>query len=378
MKIINLAQSLAIDSQLRLPGSAGRILKNIRDIEKIAPMFRDVGLVKPVPKLSIVDMNLAGISTRSCVTKALGGFIYVSAALRVDLLIEQNKLSSGATDSISELDDIDFEAQAKRLELIQIRQTYSLLEKIFNSAHSYNLILIDTPFFLARDMAPLDRHKKHKQEYEKTKKVIESFWDRFRQSIFPWNPNGPVVASILAERFSAIVSIAKQDLRTAEGRSQILENDGFDALMIKQLDEIEEQLIGIGDLRFINGILGDFTRTIAFRSHQSENRIEPVKEVQQGLIGFHFRSSRQGQIKFVQLVGDEPAWTSESLDIVASKLMALDMQNKGKAMPLPQLLGYQQLNILPQFAEFYRKGLHNAVKQNEVESGWLESLEGEE
>lgn len=95
-------------------------------------------------------------------------------------------------------------------------------------------------------------------------------------------------------------------------------------------------------------------------SHQSENRIEPVKEVQQGLIGFHFRSSRQGQIKFVQLVGDEPAWTSESLDIVASRLMALDMQNKGKAMPLPQLLGYQQLNILPQFAEFYRKGLHNA------------------
>ena len=172
MKTINLAQSLAIDSQLRLPGSAGRILKNIRDIEKIAPMFRDVGLVKPVPKLSIVDMNVAGISTRSCVTKALGGFIYVSAALRVDLLIEQNKLSSGATDSISELDDIDFEAQAKRLELIQIRQTYSLLEKIFNSAHSYNLILIDTPFFLARDMAPLDRHKKHKQEYEKTKKVM--------------------------------------------------------------------------------------------------------------------------------------------------------------------------------------------------------------
>lgn len=378
MKTINLAQSLAIDSQLRLPGSAGRILKNIRDIEKIAPMFRDVGLVKPVPKLSMVDMSVAGIATRSCVTKALGGFIYVSAAIRIDLLIEQNKLSSGATDSISELDDIDFEAQAKRLELIQIRQTYSLLEKIFNSAHSYNLILIDTPFFLARDMAPLDRHKKHKQEYEKTKKMIENFWDRFRQSIFPWNPNGPVVASILAERFSAIVSIAKQDLRTAEGRSQILENDGFDALMIKQLDEIEEQLIGIGDLRFINGILGNFTRTIAFRSHQSENRIEPVKEVQQGLIGFHFRSSRQGQIKFVQLVGDEPAWTSESLDIVASRLMALDMQNKGKAMPLPQLLGYQQLNILPQFAEFYRKGLHNAVKQNAVESGWLESLEGEE
>ena len=54
-KTMNLAQSLAIDSQLRLPGSAGRLLKQVRDIEQVAPLFRDAGLVKrsPSPQLLI-------------------------------------------------------------------------------------------------------------------------------------------------------------------------------------------------------------------------------------------------------------------------------------------------------------------------------------
>ena len=83
---------------------------------------------------------------------------------------------------------------------------------------------------------------------------------------------------------------------------------------------------------------------------EQENRIEPSAEAKQGLIGFHFRSARSGQIKMVQLAGDEPDWQSADLDLVASRLMVLDMQNKGNAMPLPQLLGYQQLGILPKFA----------------------------
>ncbi|MGU5120947.1 hypothetical protein MAX20_26170, partial [Escherichia coli] len=92
-------------------------------------------------------------------------------------------------------------------------------------------------------------------------------------------------------------------------------------------------------------------------------------------IGFHFRSARGGQIKMVQLAGDEPEWKSADLDLVASRLMVLDMQNKGNAMPLPQLLGYQQLGILPKFATFYRQGLHLALKNNDIEAGWLAGLD---
>ncbi|HAE8194409.1 TPA: hypothetical protein ACPWZ0_001289 [Salmonella enterica subsp. enterica serovar Vietnam] len=372
---MNLAQSLAIDSQLRLPGSAGRLLKQIRDIEHVAPLFRDAGLIKAVPKPSIVNLRVSGIATRSCLDKALGGFIYASAAVRTDLLIDDNKVSTAGIDSVSELDDIDFEAQRRRLDLIEIRQAYQLIEKQLQSSESCDLILLDTPLFLARDMAPLERNVRHKQEYDKTKQVIERFWKNYRSRLFPWNQSGVVLASILAERFSAIVSIAKQDLRTEDGRKQILASDGFSSELMTSLDGLSESLAGVGDLRFINGILGNYSRTIAFRLSERENRIEPLAEAGQGLIGFHFRSARSGQIKMVQLAGDEPDWKSADLDLVASRLMVLDMQNRGNVMPLPQLLGYQQLCILPKFAEFYRQGLHSALKNNDIETGWLAGLD---
>lgn len=375
MKDMNLAQSLAIDSQLRLPGSAGRLLKQIRDIEQVAPLFRTAGLVKAVPKPTVVNLKVSGIATKSCSVKALGGFIYASAAVRTSLLIEENQVSTQGGDSVSELDDIDFEAQRKRLDLIEMRQAYLLVERQLERNEHCDLIVLDTPLFLARDMAPLERNLRHKAEYESTKNTIEKFWQNHRDKLFPWNPNGIVLVSILAERFSAIVSIARQDLRSEEGRQQILSNDGFSTDMVTKLADLEESLSGVGDLRFINGILGNYSRTIAFRLSDQENRMEPSSEVKEGLIGFHFRSAREGQIKMAQLAGDEPDWTSKSLDLVASRLMVLDMQNKGRAMPLPQLLGYQQLGILPKFAEFYRKGLHGAIKNNDIETRWLAGLD---
>lgn len=377
MKNMNLAQSLAIDSQLRLPGSAGRLLKQIRDIEQVAPLFRDAGLVKAVPKSTMVNLRVSGIATKSCLDRALGGFIYASAAVRTDLLIEENKVSTQGSDSVSELDDIDFEAQRKRLDLIEIRQAYQLAEKQLLSGEPCDLILLDTPLFLARDMAPLDRNVRHKQEYQNTLQAIEIFWQKHRAKLFPWNQKGVVLASILAERFSAIVSIAKQDLRSEKGRQQILLSDGFSEKLMMNLADLDESLAGVGDLRFINGVLGNYSRTIAFRLSEKENRIEPSIEVQQGLIGFHYRSARSGQIKMVQLAGDEPEWETTGLDLVAARLMVLDMQSKANAMPLPQLLGYQQLGVLPKFTKFYRQSLHGALKNNDIETRWLSGLDEE-
>lgn len=375
MKTTNLAQSLAIDSQLRLPGSAGRLLKQIRDIEQVAPLFRDAGLVKAVQKPTMVNLNVSGIATRSCLDKALGGFIYASAAVRTDLIIEENKVSTRGTDSVSELDDIDFEAQRRRLDLIEIRQGYTLADKLLESSVECDLILLDTPLFLARDMAPLDRNLRHKTEYENTKNEIQQFWAKNREKLFPWNRSGPVLVSILAERFSAIISIAKQDLRTAEGRKYLLISDGFNDTKSEQLEQLESNLSGIGDLRFINGILGGFSRTIGFRLTEGQDRLEPSAEVKLGLVGFHFRSARGGQIKLAQVAGDEPEWNTEHLNDVACRLMLLDMQNRSKTMPLPQILGYQQLEILPKFTEYYRKGLHGALRNNDVETTWLAGLE---
>ena len=69
-KNTNLAQALAIDSQLRLPGSAGRLLKQIRDIEKVAPLFRDAGLIV----FTLASGNASAADTAELVVSLHGKF----------------------------------------------------------------------------------------------------------------------------------------------------------------------------------------------------------------------------------------------------------------------------------------------------------------
>ena len=375
MKPTNLAQSLAIESQIRLPGSAGRLMKQIRDIESVAPLFRDAGLVKYVHRPAMIDLTVTGITTNSVIKKALGGFLFASAAVATTIAIEQNQISTRGSDSCSELDDIDFEAQRKRLDLIEMRLAYQLVERQLCSGHPARLILLDTPLFISRDMIPLKRHKQHWHEYQKTREIISQFWASWREQLFPRNPEGPVLASIIAERFSAIVSIAKQDLRSLEGRKHLLLSDGFSQPQSNQFSSLEEKLSGIGDTRFINGILSAFTRTIGFRMTENRSRMEPAEEVSPGVTGFHYKGGRGSQIQMVQLAGDEPDWNTETLNSVAWKLMVLDMQNRKKALPLPQLLGQQQLQLLEQFVVYYRQGISETLKKNEVEETWLCGLD---
>lgn len=379
MRESSLAQSLAIESQIRLPGSAGRLLKQIRDIEAVAPIFRDAGLVKAVERPSTIDLSVSGVATHSCIKRALGGFIYSSAAVRTDMLIEENRISTRGSDSVAELDDIDFEAQRKRLDLVEMRQAYALVERQLKSGMDSHLILLDTPLFITREMIPLKRNVKHWQEYERTREAITCFWENYRKRLFPWDPQGPVIVSILAQRFSAIVSIARQDLKTEEGRKHLLTSDGFDQEQANQLVDLEARLSGVGDYRFIKGILGSFTRTMAFRMTENRARMEPSESVKYGVVGFHFRGGRSSEIQMAQLAGEESDWNAERLNGVAWKLMVLDMQGKQKATPLPQLLGQQQLRMLEQFTGYYRQGLSQAMKENEVEETWLSGLfEGEE
>uniref|UniRef100_UPI003D19CCDE hypothetical protein n=1 Tax=Aeromonas veronii TaxID=654 RepID=UPI003D19CCDE len=165
------------------------------------------------------------------------------------------------------------------------------------------------------------------------------------------------------------------DMISYQGLVRTFPNDGFTPDAAAKLLDLEESLVGIGDTRFINGILGNFTRTIAFRMTENRSRMEPSTEVSQGVIGFHFRSARASQIKMAQLAGEESDWNAALLDTVAARLMILDMQSQKKAMPLPQLLSRQQLNILEKFSAYYQQGLNEALRSNDVENTWLSGLD---
>lgn len=375
----SLAQSLAIQSQIHLPGTVGRIINQIRSIESIAPAFAEAGLVIPVDRPNPLNLIVGGISTQSATKNILGGYLYISAASRLDLAVENNSVSTVGQDSACELDDINFEDQSKRLQLIGIRQAYEMADAALRSGEHYDLILLDCPLVLERSMVPKqsDRDREFGLAFDQTLQTISAFWERHRDKLLPWNPQGTAVVSLTSKRYGAIVQIAQQDLRTPAGRGQILSTERLISSQLATLDRISPSITGIGERRFVHGILGSYTRTAAFQMKVQTPQMEPSDVVSLGVVGLHFRAAQNIAPRLVQLIGDAPDWTAKLLDRVCGQVMALMVVGGQDAMPLPIQLAAPEQKTLDNFLDFYSRSVVASLKQREIENIWLSGLDEE-
>ncbi|WP_321879834.1 hypothetical protein [Paraburkholderia bannensis] len=368
-----LAQTLAVQSQVHLPGTVGRLLKQIRDLERVAPLFVKAGLVRAVERPNPINARASGIATYAATTKTIGGFLYGAAAARCDLLVEHNAISTAGQDSTCEIDDINYENQSKRLALAAIRQAYELADRAVSEERA-RLIFLDTPLVMDRSMVPPGNRagdEGYQAAYAMTLNAIESFWAQHRERLFPWNPTGPIIIGLASQRFGAIVQSAQQDLRQQEGRSQLLPTEEVDRDQLAALDGIRDAILGVGERRFVDGILGSFTRTAAFRMNVHAPRMEPGSVVDMGVIGLHFRAGQTTEPRLMQLVGDAPAWTSTAIDEVVGLTMALTAVGGALSAPLPVQLAERELNALGPFLEHYSRSVAGELKRRELESIWL-------
>ena len=372
----SLVQTLAVQSQLNLPGTAGRLLKQIRDLETIAPRFIEAGLVQTVERPASLDIRISGISTRFTTAKLAGGFLFVSAALRMDLRFERNALATEGTDSTSVIDDIDFVDQSKRLQLIEVRQAYEMADRAMKTDAPPRILLIEGPLVLNRSMVPLGKASQHAQEYDRAVETIRSFWKEHESKLFPWNPKGSVVAGIATERLGAIASISQQDLRTIEGQQQLLQCDLPRPEVLGNLSQQLSSISGIGEKRFVCGILGTNSRTAAFKMNVQTPRMEPADLVdQQGIVGFHYRSGVLAEPLLVQLLGNDASWTKQQLNEIAGILIATTVQRDKHAVPVPFQLAHHQLHGLSNFLKQYCLTMREELKSRQIEDSWLSDLE---
>lgn len=368
-----LAQTLAVQSQVHLPGTVGRLLKQIRDLERVAPLFVKAGLVRAVERPNPINARASGIATHASTTKTIGGFLYGAAAARCDLLVEHNAISTAGQDSACEIDDINYENQSKRLALAAMRQAYELADRAVSEERA-RLIFLDTPLVMDRGMVPPANRtgdEGYQAAYAATLNAIESFWSRHRERLFPWNPTGPIIIGLASQRFGAIVQSAQQDLRLQEGRSQLLPTEEIDRDHLAALDGVRDAILGVGERRFVHGILGSFTRTAAFRMNVHAPRMEPGSVVDMGVIGLHFRAGQTTEPRLMQLVGDAPAWTSTAIDEVVGLTMALTAVGGTLSAPLPVQLAERELSALGPFLEHYSRSVAGELKRRELESIWL-------
>lgn len=374
----SLAQSLAVETQVNLPGTVGRLLKQIRDLERVAPLFVQAKLVRSVDRPNPMTLTVGGISTKHAIRRVAGGFLYAAAGSRVDIGVDANVVSTRAEDSVCEVDDIDYEDQSKRFQLIGVRQAYELADRALKSGEHYDMLLLDCPLLLNRSIvAPEEggRYAALRQTYERTVSVISRFWKDHRESLFPWNRQGPILAGLASERFGAIVYVSQQDLRTDEGRRHILHVDELAQGALEQLAGSQTAISGIGERRFINGILASFTRTAGFRMNSQTPRMEPSEVASAGVIGLHYCAGPGTPPRLVQLIGDEPAWGCADLDDLCGQLMALTVTGGRNAWPMPIQLAARELSSLDGFIEHYRAGVHSEMKNKSIENVWLSEID---
>jgi len=215
----------------------------------------------------------------------------------------------------------------------------------------------------------------YRAAYEATLSAIQAFWAKHRERLFPWNPSGPVIVGLASQRFGAIVQSAHQDLRIPEGRSQLLPTEGITREHLAVLDGMREAILGVGERRFVHGILGSFTRTAAFRMNVHAPRMEPGAVVDLGVIGLHFRAGQTTEPRLMQLVGDAPAWTAKAIDDVVGLTMALTAVGGKASAPLPVQLAERELNALGPFLEHYSRSVARELKLREIESVWLSDFD---
>jgi hypothetical protein len=374
----SLAQRLAVQMQVHLPGTVGRLLKQIRDLEQIAPVFVRTGLVRPIERPVALTVQAAGIATRAVAGRVTGGFLYAAAAARTDVRVEDNVLATVGQDSACEIDDIDFEDQSKRFQLINVRQAYQLADAALRSPSRFDLILLDSPLVLNRSMVPPGdelAYAGYRAAYERAMEAISRFWEQHRERLFPWNRQGTVVAGLASERFGAIVEIAQQDLRTPEGRVQVLATERVDAEGLRTVLGTEQVIAGVGQRRFVNGILGHYARTAAFRMNVRTPRMEPADVVGRGVLGFHYRAGTGTPPRLVQLVGDEPDWQREDLDRLAGLVAGLTVVGGPRAAPVPIQLASREQEALERFLRSYTAAVHQGMEKKEVEDVWLSGLD---
>ncbi|MBS1803691.1 MAG: hypothetical protein JST28_10005 [Acidobacteria bacterium] len=373
-----LAQRLAVMTQVHLPGTVGRILKQNRDIEAIAPYFKRAGLVRSYPIPVPFTLKVAGIVTNVATRPVWGGLLYASAAVRVDLTIENSAIKTTGEDSACEIDDIDYEDQSKRFQLIGIRQAYEMAAAAIRSGDRPDLILMDCPLVLNRSMVPMGDPADspgYRRAYEEAIEGITRFWNEHQAALFPWNPQGVIVASLASERFGAIIFAAQQDLRTVEGRKHLLATEEVDDQQVQNLVESQTAIASVGARRFLQGILEKQTRTVAFRMNVKAPRMEPAVVAANGVIGLHVRAVDQNAPQLVQIIGDGPGWTRTRLDRLAGEISALTISSGKHSIPIPLLLASQATASVPSFVDAYRSDVEDHIRRRQLETDWLSGIE---
>lgn len=382
-----LAQEMTAQIQLGLPGTVGKLARQLRAIDRIAPQLKDGGLVRRLKIDRAPSRRAVGIAVAHRRIGAFGGLLYAIGALAHELTACGGDIAHVRQLSRMDVGDMSLLEADRRLKWKAYGLVYDLLEELFSADDLPDMVILDVPLVMgkavyAQVLADGATNRELKGEIERLKLQLDAFWDRWADRCFPFHPTGPKVVSLHRGHFGGL-------LKLIERKGTEISPDPIDAGVEELIRNKWVDVLSVGIDRVLRGILVPEHRTAAFTQDQDKLDKEafPRTLVEKGRLGFHTLTGLRGQPLYVETLGSAETWTerggAEALDALAGDLLALTYFDSRQALPLPLWYAQSAVEIVKKkvqgrgLLEFYKAETLRAMREEHVDQAWLAGWEEE-
>ncbi len=354
-----IAQEIHAEIQLTLPERIGKILKRNRTVERLVTVLREAGFARPVSGSVPHELNVIGIATAVRSIPAFSGVLYGITCLAVLNRVSGKTVLSNDYISRVETGDSDYLGLDDRLKWKAYINLYSLLIEILRQPEDVwpEVIFIDLPLFLTRGqmLQSLEDYDEILHEWDELEHFIRAFWDGDGRRLYPFNPSGPKLVSIIPKLNGTLF----RGLR--ESSTDIL-IDALDDKAIRIIAEEDTKLKQAGTGRVIERLLRPQERTVGFSlsSVLSDTRTQPTRIFERGVCAYLMRASSRTPVWFVEVVGSVEDWRGGRLDTLSSLIFNTSLFNHEDALPLPLFMAKRNV-IFPQSVLEYMK--HSVIEK---------------
>jgi hypothetical protein len=382
-----LYQEIASQIQLGLMGTVGKLSRQLRSIDRIAPRLKEGGIVRKVPVDREVKRQTVGLSVAHRKIGAFGGLLYGAAAVSHAMTTTGADIIHGGQDSRLDVGDMTLLESDRRLSWKTFSLVYDLLEEIFAAEKLPDLILLDVPLVMGRAvyaqaLEDEESDTELRREVAELRDRLEAFWEKHIHRCFPFDANGPKVVTLDRGRFGSL-------LRLLKAKSHEVTPDPIDGEVERLIREEWTQVLSVGIDRVLAGILNPDYRTAAFNREQDlrDKQAFPRAIIEKGTIAFHYLTGLRGQPIQVETLGSAAHWREcggeNAIDALASDLISLTYFDVRQAVPLPLWYAQQSVQIIKKtqggqgLLEFYKREALRAMQQELRDRAWLAGWEEE-
>jgi hypothetical protein len=378
-----LAQEMTAQLQLGLFSTVGKLAKQLRTIDRIAPKLREGGIVRAVK----VDRNqqryAVGVSAASRRIQAFSGLLYGIGSLAHFISASGPDIAHTGQKSRMDVGDMSMLEHKRRLQWKTYRLVYDLLDEIFAADPLPELVILDVPLVMGREvyanaMASDESDELLEEEINALRDRLELFWNKHIDRCFPFAANGPRIVTLRRGRFASL-------LRLMHEKGSKISPDPISPAAEERVRTEWTKFLSIGVDRLVKGILTPEHRTAAFdyAFDGHDYRAFPKALVERGSMGLHYLTGLRSQPIQVEVLGAAACWAdaggAEALDRLVADLIGLTYFDQKEAWPLPLWYAKQGVEVIkkPGILEFYKREALNTMRQEQVDQSWLIGWESE-